>query len=111
MSSHAALVALASTRQGLPGSSTDLSPRAVPYHPGRPAACSPVASPAVADFILVGGLVPFVFLSRPNQVHLRYGSRVRLPSSPASLLRLALVRLHVEQAIYMVNTSQFTRSA
>ena len=32
-------------------------------------------------------------------------------SSPASLLKLALVRLHAEQAIYMVNSFQFTRSA
>src|SRR5919108_751760 len=27
------------TPSGLPGSSTDLSPRAVPYHPGRPRRC------------------------------------------------------------------------
>ena len=33
------------------------------------------------------------------------------PESPAPLLVLALVRLHVEQAIYMVNSFQFTRSA
>src|SRR5216684_1831897 len=31
--------------------------------------------------------------------------------SPASLLRLALARLHAEQAIYMLNSFQFTRSA
>src|SRR5216684_4593827 len=72
----------------------------------------PVASPAVSGFILVGGLATFVFLSRPNRVHLRYGSRVRLPSPlPAPLLKPALVRLHAEQAIYMVNSFQFTRSA
>src|ERR1017187_142523 len=41
---------------------------------------APVASPPVSGFILVGGLATFVFLSRPNRVHLRYGSRVRLPS-------------------------------
>src|SRR5712692_3469097 len=41
----------------------------------------PVASPPVwSGFILVGGLATFVFLSRPNRVHLRYGSRVRLPT-------------------------------
>ena len=34
----------------------------------------------LSGFILVGGLATFVFLSRPNRVHLRYGSRVRLPS-------------------------------
>src|SRR5215813_5250743 len=56
-------------------------------------------------------LATFVFLSRPNRVHLRYGSRVRLANPPAPLLRLTLVRLHAEQAIYMVNSFQFTRSA
>ena len=34
-----------------------------------------------------------------------------IPSPPAPLLRLTLVRLHAEQAIYMVNSFQFTRSA
>ena len=34
----------------------------------------------LSGFILVGGLATFVFLSRPNRVHLRYGSRVRLPT-------------------------------
>jgi hypothetical protein len=71
----------------------------------------PVASPSIlSGFVLVGGLATFIFLSRPNRVHLRYGSRVRLPSPPVPLLRLTLVRLHVEQAIYMVNSFQFTRS-
>src|SRR6266404_6037276 len=43
---------------------------------------APVASPLVlSGFILVGGLATFVFLSRPNRVYLRYGSRVHLPSS------------------------------
>ena len=42
---------------------------------------------------------------------LRYGSRVRLASSPAPSLELALTRLRVEQAIYTVNSFQFTRSA
>ena len=39
MSSRRALVACAPTLRGLPGSSTDLSPRAVPNHPGRSAGC------------------------------------------------------------------------
>jgi hypothetical protein len=34
-----------------------------------------------------------------------------LPQSPAPLLRLTPVRLHAEQAIYMMNSFQFTRSA
>jgi hypothetical protein len=33
------------------------------------------------------------------------------PESASPLLELALVRLHAEQAIYMVNSFQFTRSA
>ena len=33
------------------------------------------------------------------------------PDAPAASLLLALVRLHAEQAIYMVNSLQFTRSA
>ena len=36
----------------------------------------------LSGFIPVGGLATFVFLSRPNRVYLRYGSRVRLPSHP-----------------------------
>ena len=99
------------TLPDLPGSSADLSTRAVPNHPGRSSRCFPVASPLVAGFILVGRLATFVFLSRPNRVHLRYGSRVRLTSRTSPLLELPLARLHVEQAIYMVNSFQFTRSA
>jgi len=68
---------LCATQEGLPGSSTDLSTRAAPYHPGKPSGCLPVASPPVSGFILVGGLATSVFLSRPNRVHLRCGSRVR----------------------------------
>ena len=99
------------TLPDLPGSSADLSTRAVPNHPGRSSRCLPVASPLVAGFILVGRLATFVFLSRPNRVHWRYGSRVRLTSRTSPLLELPLARLHVEQAIYMVNSFQFTRSA
>ncbi len=39
MSSRRPLVASASTLRGLPGSSTDLSTRAVPNHPGRSDSC------------------------------------------------------------------------
>jgi len=39
MYSRGALVAFAPTRQGLPGSSADLSTRAVPNHPGRSGDC------------------------------------------------------------------------
>jgi hypothetical protein len=113
MYSRGALVASASTRQGLPGSSADLSTRAVPNHPGRSHGClrlllhhrSCLASSKS------GGLATFVFLSRPNRVHLRYGSRVHLASPPAPLLKLALARLRAEQAIYTMNSFQFMRSA
>ena len=112
MYSRGRLVASASTRQGLPGSSADLSTRAVPNHPGRSDDCirlllrhrSCLASSKS------GGLATFIFLSRPNRVHLRYGSRVRLASPPVPLLELALTRLRAEQAIYTVNSFQFTRS-
>ncbi len=87
-----ALFAFAPTLEGLPGSSADLFTRAAPNHPGRPGECLPVASPPVSGFILVGGLATFVFLTRPNRVHLRYGSQVCFP--PAGLLRLAPVPLH-----------------
>ncbi len=100
MSSRRVLVAFASTPQGLPGSSADLSPRAVPNHPGRPAGCLPV-SPAVADFILVGGLVTFVSLSRPNRVHLA----LRLAGSPPEPHWLH--RWHPRSFGYMLNR-QFT---
>jgi len=112
MFSRGALVASASTRQGLPGSSADLFTRAVPNHPGRSASLHmPVASRSVClASSKSGGLATFVFLSRPNRVHLRYGSRVRLTSPPAPLLELALTRLRAEQAIYTVNSFHFTRS-
>jgi hypothetical protein len=44
---------------GLPGSSTDLSLRAVPNHPGRSGECLLVASPPVAGFIILGRLATF----------------------------------------------------
>ena len=97
---------------GLPGSSTDLFTRADPNHPGRPSECLPVASPPVSGFILVGGLATFVFLSRPNRVYLRCGSR-GCPYQGFATVNYFIGRLlgyMSEQAIYMVNTFQFTRS-
>jgi hypothetical protein len=79
MHSPRALAALPATPPGLPGSSTDLSPCAVPNHPGEPDGCSlPLlhrryqASSRMADWPLP------VYITRPNRVHLCYGSRVRL---------------------------------
>jgi hypothetical protein len=112
MSSRRTLPAFAAARQGLPGSSTDLSPRAVPNHPGRSAGCL---------CLLLRHRSVWLHLSR-QAGHLRIpieaesGSlALRLtgspPDSPAPLPKPTLVRLHVEQAIYMVNSFQFTRSA
>ena len=72
----------------------------------------PVASPPVSGFIISGGLATFNRVTRPNRVYVT----LRLAGSPfeASSVRLlarTLDWLHVEQAIYMVNTFQFTRSA
>ena len=67
---------------GLPGSSTDLSLRAVPNHPGRSDRCLLIASPPVTGSIIFGRLATSSSVTRPNRVHLRYGSRVRLPTRP-----------------------------
>ena len=102
---------LLASQEGFPGSSADLYTRAAPNHPGKPHGCLPVASPSVSGFILVGGLATFVFLSRPNRVHLRCGSRVR--PYPVRQTDLSIPRwpgFMSEQAIYMVNSFQFTRS-
>ncbi len=112
MSSRRALVAFASTPQGLPGSSTDLSPRAVPNHPGRPAGClclllrqRHLASSQSADWppsYSYRGRIGFTCVTA-------HGFASRVPLAP--LLEPWLVRLRVEQAIYTVNSFQFTRSA
>jgi hypothetical protein len=80
----------ATTPPGLPGSTTDLSPCAVPNHPGEPGGCSrPLlhhrhqASSRMAAWPLS------LCITRPNRVRLRYGSQVRFarlrsadPSAP-----------------------------
>jgi len=64
-----------------------ICPRALsPTTPEGPlAACACCFTTGLSGFILVGGLATFVFLSRPNRVHLRYGSRVCLPSRSGSI--------------------------
>ena len=64
---------------GLPGSSTDLFLRAVPNYPGRSGECLLIASPPVSGFIILGRLATSTSVTRPNRVHLRYGSQVCLP--------------------------------
>jgi len=66
------------TCAGLPGSSTDLSTRAVPSHPGESDECShPLL---LRRWQASGSLAPWplpLCVTRPNRVRLRYGSRVR----------------------------------
>ena len=73
------------TQPGLPGSSTNLSTRAVPFHPGESDDCMhPLlhrrwqASASLADWPLPNSV------TRPKRVRLCYGSRVRhtSPRSP-----------------------------
>ena len=101
------------TGPGLPGSSTDLSARAVPSHPGRPDGCiRSLLGRRWQASTSSAGWPPPLCVTRPNRVHLRYGSRVRsaglrrdgsLRSPPASL--------PVERAIDRVTTFQVARSA
>lgn len=65
---------------GLSGSSTILSVRAVPNHPGGSRKLRvAVASLPVAGFTLFGGLALPIRVTRPNRVRFRYGSHVRSP--------------------------------
>ena len=83
MSSRPALLACARRRAGSPRL-LDRSFHARCPQPPRKArqVHLPVATPpAFSGFILRGGLAAFDLLTRPNRVHFRYGSRVRLPSS------------------------------
>ena len=95
-------LALLATPLDLPGSSADLSTRAVPNHPGRPSECICLLLPRwyCPGFILLGGLATFSLLTRPNRVHFTLRLTCSLPKSrrlhywnPRS------VRLHIEQAI------------
>ena len=89
------------TPPGLPGSSTDLSPRAVPNHPGEPGDCScPIASPPVSGFVTYGSLAA---LSLHNEAEsgslaLRLMGSPR-PASCHGLLRPTRAPLPVEWAI------------
>ena len=104
---------LPTTRPGLPGSLTDLSTCAVPYHPGKPDDCSlPLlhrrlqASSSLADWPLP------LCVTRPKQVRLRYGSRVRFPGlHRADCSTTVPESLSAERVIRRVNSFQFTRSA
>ena len=97
---------------GLPGSSTDLSTRAVPSHPGRSAGCFCLLLHQRSVWLHPSrrtGHLRIPIEAEPGSLALRLTCSP--PDSPAALRLLALVRLHAEQAIYMVNSFQFTRSA
>ena len=104
----------ASTPPGLPGSSTNLSLRAVPNHPGKP---GDVMLPL---YSLTGGRLHHLrqagrlptHVTRPNRVHFRYGSQVRFARLRLTgLLRCSLAQLHVERVIHMVDSFHSTRFA
>ena len=85
------------TRQGFPGSSTSLSPRAASNHPGDSVRCLLIASPPVSGFTLVGRLANPCVLTRPNRVCLRCGSWVRSSGASASRISPPAARLlHAE---------------
>ena len=80
MYSRRTLVAFAPSLEGLPGSWL-IFPRALsPTTPEGPmSACACCFLTGVSGFILRGGLAAFDLLTRPNRVHLRYGSQVCFP--------------------------------
>ena len=114
MHSPRALAVCPATPPGLPGSSTDLSSRAVHKHPGESDDClcpyfvaGVRLHPKGEDWPL--SALPF---HEAESVRCRYGSRVGLPRLRQRDCSLsALGRLHVRWAIYMVSTSQLTRPA
>ena len=64
---------------GLPGSSVNLSARAVSTHPARPAGCNcPLLRQRYQASTYLEAWPPGISVSRPNRVCLRYGSRLRL---------------------------------
>ena len=50
-----------------------------PTTPEGPASALLIASPPITGFIILGRLATSTSVTRPNQVHLRYGSQVRFP--------------------------------
>jgi hypothetical protein len=71
-----------------------------------------VASPPMSGFITFGRLATSTSVTRPNRVHLRYGSQVCVPGFHQMDYSIPLrFRYTYERAIYMVNSFQFTRSA
>ena len=111
--------ALGSTHMpGLPGSSISLLMRAVPIHPGGPGGC-------IRSFFTTGNGLhhlrkvghPTIGVTRPNRVHLRYGSHLRLgrlrrpdySKAGISSGQTPLRRLHVVRAIHMADSFHSAR--
>ena len=67
-----------------------------------------VASPPMAGFSISGRLATCIGVTRPNRVHLRYGSHLHLRrlrrSDYSDLTHTTLRRLHVERAIHMASS-------
>jgi len=99
------------TLPGLPGSSANLSARAVPYHPGEPDSCiRPLLHCRHWASPILNGWPLSLSLTRPKRIRLRYGSRLRLPRlRQIGLPRPALDRLLAKRTTYKVNSFQFTR--
>ena len=99
------------TLPGLPGSSANLSARAVPYHPGEPDSCiRPLLHCRHWASPILNGWPLSLSLTRPRRIRLRYGSRLRLTRlRQFGLPRPALDRLLAKRTTYKVNSFQFTR--
>ena len=81
---------------GLPGSSTDLSLRAVPNHPGRSGGSLLIASPPVSGFIILGRLATSTLRHEAESGSLALRLAGLLPRfPPGGSRRLAPVPLHV----------------
>ena len=82
-----------------------------PTTPGGPHGFALVYPPWTTGFTISGRLAALhLCVTRPNRVHLRYGSHIHSAGlRPASCQPPA--SLPVERAIYRMNTSQFIRSA
>ena len=101
------------TEPGLPGSSTDLSARAVPYHPGRlDGRMRSLLGRRWQASSSLAAWPPPLSVTRPKRVHLRYGSRVRSAGlRRAGLLRAPPASLPAERAIGRATSFQTARSA
>ena len=90
-----------------------ICPRALsPTTPEGPlAALACCFTNGLSGFTLVGRLATFVFPIEAESGSLALRLTGSPPDTPVPLLQPTLARLHAEQAIYMVNSSQFTRSA